>query len=86
MPGAPGACVQPAPGPGPGPFPRLQSPPGSAHTLLGELPALKANLAPAAEGALGEGPGEPCAPEPPEAPPLLPVGPEVKAQTGLRGM
>lgn len=65
---------------------RRAPPPGSAHTLLGELPALKANLPLAAEGDLGEGPGELCAPEPSESPPVLPVGPEIKGQTDLRGM
>lgn len=65
---------------------RRAPPPGSAHTLLGELLALKANLPPAAEGDLGEGPGELCAPEPSESPPVLPVGPEIKGQTDLRGM
>lgn len=60
--------------------------PGSAHTLLGESRTVKANLPPAAEGDLGEGPGELCAPEPSESPPVLPVGPEIKGQTDLRGM
>lgn len=86
MPGAPRACVQLAPGP----FPCSQShpppTPGSAHTLLGESRTVKANLPPAAEGDLGEGPGELCAPEPSESPPVLPVGPEIKGQTDLRGM
>ncbi|NIG58311.1 coiled-coil domain-containing protein [Pontoporia blainvillei] len=36
------------------------------------------------KGGLREGPGELCAPEPSENPPVLPVGPETKGQTDLR--